>query len=98
VIRNAQLAVQLAAELFPGQLGERGDGKRDQRVVHHHVHAIPPLIDFVHHAGDIAGHGDISLDRHGLATRRGDGRDHLICLWGAGVIIDDHPKPSLRED
>ena len=93
-----QLSVQLAAQLFPGQLGERGDGIRYQRVVHEHVHATPPLIDFAHHAGDITGCGDIGLNRHGLATSRADGRHHLLCLRGTGVIIDDHPKPPLRED
>ena len=66
--------------------------------MHDHIHAIPPLIDVAHHAGDIVGRGDICLNCHGLATGRSDGRDHLFCLLGARVMIDDHSKPSLRED
>ena len=66
--------------------------------MHEHVDPAPPLFGFVHHCGDIVGRGDIGLNRHGLATSRGDGRDHLLCLRGTGAMIDDHPKPPLRED
>ena len=65
--------------------------------MYEHVHATPPLIGFAHHAGDIIGRGDIGPNRHGLATGRADGRHYLLCLPGTGVIIDDHPKPPLRE-
>jgi len=93
-----QLSFQLAAELLPGQIGERGDIERDQCVVHHRVDPAPPPFGFVHHRGDIAGCGDIRMNRHGLSAGRGRGPYHLVCLLGAGVVVDDHAKPALRED
>ena len=93
-----QLAVQLAAELLPAQIGERGDIKGDQCVVHEHVDPAPPLFGFADHCGDIIGHGDIGPNRHGLTASRGHGPDHLVCLLGTGQVVDDHPKSPLRED
>jgi hypothetical protein len=66
--------------------------------VNEHVRATPSLIDVAHHPGDITGYGDIGLNRHRLATLRADGRHHPLCLRGAGAMIDDYPKPLLRED
>jgi hypothetical protein len=74
-----QLSVQLAAELLPAQVGERGDILRDQCVVHEHVDPAPP-IGFLEHRGDIVGCGDIGPNRHGLTTSRGRGPDHLVCF------------------
>ena len=93
-----QLSVQLAAELLPAQIGERGDIKWDQCVVYEHVDPAPPPFGFVDHCSDIVGCGDICLNRHGLTTSCGHGPDHLVCLLGTGPVVDDNPKPLLRED
>ena len=66
-----QLSVQLAAELLPAQIGERGDIVRDQCVVHEYVDPAPPLVGFVDHCGDIVGCGDVGPNRHGLTASRG---------------------------
>jgi hypothetical protein len=75
-----QLSVQLAAELLPAQVGERGDIVRDQCVVHEHVDPTPPPIGFLEHRGDTVGCGDIGLNCHGLTTSRGRGPDQLVCF------------------
>ena len=46
---GVQLSVQLATELFPGQIGERRDVIGDQRVVHQHVDRSPPLFGLADH-------------------------------------------------
>ena len=44
-----QLAVQLAAQLLPTQIGKRGDIVRDQRVVHEHIDSAPTPFGFLEH-------------------------------------------------
>ena len=44
-------------------------------------------------AVDLVRHGDVGLNRHGLAAGRGDGRHHLLGLLGTGAVVDDHPIP-----
>jgi hypothetical protein len=95
--RGTQLAVQLAAELLPAQLGERGDDKRRQRVVHEHVRPTPPPIDFIDHGGDVVRHGDVGFNRHRFAAGRGDGRNHLLGLWCTGAVVHDHPVPVFGQ-
>jgi hypothetical protein len=73
-------SVQLAAELLPGQVGERGDDIRRQRVVHEHVRPAPPPIDFIEHGGDVVRHGDVGFNRHGFTAGRGNDCHHLLGL------------------
>ena len=95
--RGVQLAVQLAAQLLPIQLSERGDLVGDQGVVHQHIDPPPTTLSLREQRRNVVGIGDIGSYRPGLAARCGYGLDHLVGFFGAGAVVDRDPEFPLRE-
>ena len=78
-----QLSVQLAPELFPGEIGERGDDKGINALCTS-TSTRPHRCGFRRPWRRVTGYRDIGFDRQSLAAGRGNVRDHLLGFLGAG--------------